>query len=172
MFWTFKINCNDVPPTPPPSHVCDLGTAFGYNGNKAITLNTLPSAPRWGWYYKLTASEFPLTGDLLVGAGGNNIAAATDVGDFSATLAGGIINVSYSLASGYDLGEVHVYAKCTEPQSVAPGQYGYTQSFPGPSDTQFTHAFNLGTCPYYWLIFHAAINKSFPEGTPCPPRSD
>jgi hypothetical protein len=170
MYWTFTILCKEPPPPPPSTHVCDIGTAFGYNAAKYKLLNTIPGAPkgRWGWYYKLTSAEFPLIGDLLVGAGGNDISKATDAGDFSIAFFNGIATVTYTAGSGFDINEVHVYASCSPPTTVAPGQYGYTATFSGTSDTSFSHDFTLGTCSYYYFILHATFNKEYPADVPCP----
>lgn len=196
MYSTVTFTCPDVcshscccpyQPPPPPDHTCDIGTAFGYNENSAITFNkanafgpalTANTCKRWGWYFNAQADTLTaagrLTGKLIVGAGGNEVAKGTEVGTFSATLSGGSLTVSYSLTNGFDLSEVHVYASCKVPASCAPGSYTYpSNSQPAPdlsgtADTSFQTTINVGSCTNYYLIFHAKVNQSLKADEPCP----
>ncbi|KAK0737761.1 hypothetical protein B0T18DRAFT_394186 [Schizothecium vesticola] len=94
-------------PAPPPVQTCELGTSFGYrapvNGVvQAPQLDTFPAATcnRWGWYTTPSLADLQsgVTGQLLVGAGNNNINAATNVGIYVATsTALGSVTVSYQL---------------------------------------------------------------------------
>jgi len=165
---------------------CDIGTAFGYvrkpSGLNNINLNTLPPKncnSRWGWYFTPTKDQLLATvgisGDLFVGAGGNDIMKAIDVGDFKATLsttpAGLELTVTYTLDSGFDLGEVHVYAACTAPKSCAPGSFTYPATQPnlsGTSDTSFVAKFIVPSCTSYYIVIHAKVNQRIPILDPCP----
>jgi hypothetical protein len=175
--------------------MCDIGTAFGYirEGGRPptpINFNGNPQGPaiaaktcnRWGWYFKVTGESLTklttsgISGVLLVGAGGNDVSKATEVGTFSATLSGTSFSFTYTLYSSattgfFDLSEVHVYASCDTIKSCAPGSYTYpgstALSLGGTTDTTWTASFTVGSCSTYYLIFHAKVSQRFPYGT-CP----
>jgi len=174
---------------PPPPQTCDIGTAFGYvrppgspvainfNGDfvgPAIDDNT---CKRWGWYFKMTAEDLSkgFDGVLLVGAGGNDVTKAIEVGTFEVTFASGKLTVSYHLYDTYDLSEVHIYAACSEPDKCSPGSYTYPGGGPQPNllgtaDREFTIEISLNEgCSSYWLIFHAKVNQA---SASCPPPVD
>ncbi|CEJ57729.1 hypothetical protein PMG11_06413 [Penicillium brasilianum] len=167
---TVTVKCTTPPP--PTTQWCGIGTAFG----KAVssqTLNSLVPLPntckRWGWY---TYTSSPVSGTLYVGAGGNDIGKAVDVGTWSATVSGQFIDVTYTLKNDspsnvFQVTEVHVYASCTKPTTCAPGQYTYSrtgltaQSYDtGPIDTKCNG-------PWY-IIVHAAVSQQFPSTATCP----
>jgi len=165
------------PTQPPPVHSCDLGTAYGYVAGSAITFNghlTPQNCKHWGWYYFVPSGTLTgggLSGRLLVGAGGNDITKATDVGGFTATLSGTTLTVTYTLSSGFDLSEVHIYASCNTPGSCAPGSYGFPNPVPnlsGATDTSFQTTISVSSCTNYYLIFHAKVSQTLPLATPCP----
>jgi len=178
---THSCCCPTTPPPPPPGHWCDIGTAFGYkpgtpnfNGNPVGPAISATTCKRWGWYFIVPTSTLSggITGDLLVGAGGNDVTKATDVGSFTATLSGTALAVTYSLTSGFDLSEVHVYASCNKPTSCAPGSYTYPGSavldLSATTDTHFETTITVASCSTYYLIFHAKVNQSFPADVTCP----
>ncbi|KXJ84778.1 hypothetical protein Micbo1qcDRAFT_112286, partial [Microdochium bolleyi] len=166
------------PPTPPVS--CHFGTAYGY-GTGSVKFNDL-DLPRpntckskWGWYFAV--SDPSISGTLFAGTAQNDVdAKGTDVGTFTAMLSGSNLIVSYSLKTGYDLGEVHVYASCSKPTTCAPGQFTYTGAgldLSGTADTSFgpksiAIAGAPPSCSTYYLIFHASVNKLYPAGSTCP----
>ncbi|RYP08601.1 hypothetical protein DL764_001836 [Monosporascus ibericus] len=164
----------------PTGKWCNMGTAYGYAEDKAITFNpTLVGAGatgcrKWGWYYKISSADLygaGLTGDLRVGAGGNDVSKSIDVGDFSAKLSGTTLTVKYDLTSGYDLGEVHVYASCNAPTSCAPGSWAAYNShnsgldLSSTTDRIFEQAITVPKCDTYYLIFHGAINNKIHDHT-------
>ncbi|RYO80069.1 hypothetical protein DL766_009333 [Monosporascus sp. MC13-8B] len=163
----------------PTGKWCSMGTAYGYAEGKAITFNpTLVNGgasgcKKWGWYYKISSGDLSagLTGDLRVGAGGNDVSKSVDVGDFSAKLSGTTLTVKYDLASGYDLGEVHVYASCSAPTSCAPGSWAAYNSdrsgldLSATTDRTFEQAITVPQCGNYYLIFHGAINNKITGDT-------
>ncbi|AEO67915.1 uncharacterized protein THITE_2089412 [Thermothielavioides terrestris NRRL 8126] len=126
--------------TPPPvATSCSGGTAFGYQPPagttpKSTQLDTLSGqgCNRWGWYMTPTLAELQagsVFGTLYVGAGGNDISKATNVGIWSAAADGaGRVTVVYTLNPGYGLAEVHVDLACLPLAKCAPGQYTFGQS--------------------------------------------
>ncbi|KAG7413796.1 hypothetical protein Forpe1208_v008347 [Fusarium oxysporum f. sp. rapae] len=169
---------------PPSTQVCPLGTAMGY-GDGAINLNGNPVGPalsgqgcnRWGWYFTPSKASLQagISGDLIVGAGGNDVNKGTYVGTWSATLVGSQLNFEYHLYDDntkghFDLAEVHVYAACVVPSKCAPGQYTFVdETLTGNSDTSFMHSIPVdGTCSTYYLIFHAKVNQQILSTGTCP----
>ena len=120
---------------PPTLKTCGFGTAFGYQNpvagtQKSFTLNTQSGqgCNRWGWYETPTVAELQggISGPLYVGAGGNDISKAVDVGIWVATAnAQGRVTVTYLLNPPYALAEVHVNLVCLPLTKCAPGQYTY-----------------------------------------------
>jgi hypothetical protein len=180
---THSCCCPPPPPPPPQDHWCDIGTAFGYkagapnfNGNPVGPALGPTTCKRWGWYFYAPASTLTasggLTGTLVVGAGGNNVTKGIEVGTFTATLSGTSLTVRYSLYNGFDLSEVHFYASCSQPGSCAPGSYTYPGStvldLSGTTDASFQQTITVSSCSYYYLIFHAKVNQSYPADVPCP----
>lgn len=169
--------CCPPPPPPPQYHWCDIGTVFGYkpdtpnfNGKPVGPALAATTCKRWGWYFNVPSTTLTtgsgLTGTVIVGAGGNDVTKGTPVGAFSAKLSGTSFTFSYSLDTGFDLSEVHVYASCS-----APGSYTYPASAPldllATTDTSIAKTFTVGTCANYYLIFHAKVSQSVPVETPC-----
>jgi hypothetical protein len=97
---------------------------------KSYTLNTQSGqgCNRWGWYETPSLAELQggISGPLYVGAGGNDISKAVDVGIWVATAnALGRVTVTYLLNPPYALAEVHVDLDCLPIDKCAPGQYTY-----------------------------------------------
>ncbi|KAL5627208.1 hypothetical protein FOBRF1_001551 [Fusarium oxysporum] len=174
----------------PSTKVCPLGTAMGYkygvNPNPMpINLNGNPVGPalsdnsckRWGWYFTPSKASLQagISGNLIVGAGGNDVNKGKDVGTWSAILVGSQLNFEYHLYDDdskghFDLAEVHVYAACVKPSKCSPGQYTFVdETLTGNSDTSFMHSITVdGTCSTYYLIFHAKVNQQIPSTETCP----
>jgi hypothetical protein len=133
---------------------------------KSFTLNTQSGrgCKRWGWYETPTLADLQggISGPLYVGAGGNDISKATDVGIWVATAnALGKVTVTYLLNPPYALGEVHVDLDCLPIDTCAPGQYTF-----GASGLKVaTYSTGLLTYPSCSggskaaLIVHAAVDK-------------
>ncbi|KAH7020771.1 uncharacterized protein B0I36DRAFT_333158 [Microdochium trichocladiopsis] len=159
--------------SPPPSlHTCGFGTAFGYQNPvggvpKSTTLNTQSGqgCNRWGWYETPTVAELQggISGPLYVGAGGNDITKAVDVGIWVATAnAQGRVTVTYLLNPPYTLAEVHVNLVCLPLTKCAPGQYTYSAgSIPNLPTWSNPTPLVYPTCTggsKAALIVHAAVN--------------
>ncbi|KAL8372205.1 hypothetical protein RB595_001818 [Gaeumannomyces hyphopodioides] len=163
--------------TPTPT-VCSYGTAFGYrDAANSITLNTQSGngCNRWGWYTTPTLAELQagISGSLLVGAGGNNVGAATNVGTWTAVASPtGGVTVTYSLVPPYTLGKVHIDLDCLPIDTCAPGQYTFrSPTFPAAGLPVYANPTPLQypTCSggsRAYLIVHAAVLVSQASG-PC-----
>ncbi|KAK3996646.1 hypothetical protein QBC44DRAFT_257385 [Cladorrhinum sp. PSN332] len=175
------------PPTtstsPPPTlKTCSFGTAFGYQNpvagvQKSFTLDTQSGAGcnRWGWYETPTLAELQggISGPLYVGAGGNDITKATDVGIWVATAnALGRVTVTYLLNPPYALAEVHVNLVCLPLTRCAPGQYTYNAgaipnlpTWSNPTPLVYPSCSGGSRAA---LVVHAAVNVLTVVET-CPP---
>ncbi|KAK3314575.1 hypothetical protein B0H66DRAFT_520634 [Apodospora peruviana] len=164
-------NCR-VTPAPPTLKTCSFGTAFGYQNPvggtaKSFTLNTQSGqgCNRWGWYETPTLAELQggISGPLYVGAGGNDITKAVDVGIWVATAnALGRVTVTYLLNPPYALAEVHVKLACLPIDKCAPGQYTYNAgTIPNLPTWSNPTPLVYPTCSggaKAALIVHAAVN--------------
>ena len=157
--------------TPVPT-ACGFGTAFGYQNpvggvQKSLMLNTQSGqgCNRWGWYETPTLAELQggISGPLYVGAGGNDISKAQNVGIWVATAnASGKVTVTYSLNPPYALAEVHVNLTCLPITKCAPGQYSFGKSGLNDVTTYSTALITYPTCSGGFkaaLIVHAAVDK-------------
>ncbi|KAG7286007.1 hypothetical protein NEMBOFW57_008304 [Staphylotrichum longicolle] len=167
---------------PPSLKTCGFGTAFGYQNpvagvQKSTTLNTQSGAGcnRWGWYETPTVAELQggMSGPLYVGAGGNDITKAMDVGIWVATAnAQGRVTVTYLLNPPYALAEVHVNLQCLPLTKCAPGQYTYNAgAIPNLPTWSNPTPLVYPTCTggsKAALIIHAAVNILSVVPT-CPP---
>ncbi|RYP56269.1 hypothetical protein DL771_012056 [Monosporascus sp. 5C6A] len=156
-------------PTPTPSN-CGYGTAFGYqDSSKSFTFRSITTSTqgcnRWGWYEQPSASDLAsgISGSLLVGAGGNDISKATNVGTWTAKLTDGLVTVTGSTTGSYLMTEVHVEVKCPPITKCAPGQYIYNSGSISTNSYTTIPGITYPTCaggakPV--LIIHAAISQS------------
>lgn len=190
--WALTYRCTKCPympappPTPPTIEYCSVGTAFGYSTSPlSPALNSLVPQPKtcnhWGWYVKPTSSQLSagISGPLYVGAGGNVISKATNVGTWSAQLQGANVIVTYALTGPYYLAEAHVDIGCMPFKKCALGQYTFgSEALAGTGKSTFTTpavALMVPTCSEgMYLIVHAAVDtvetKSENNTSPCSPR--
>ncbi|OBT81315.1 hypothetical protein VE02_10113 [Pseudogymnoascus sp. 03VT05] len=175
-YWVLTYLCTKCPYTPPPPpppptvRYCPVGTAFGYSTSPlSPALNSLVPKPntcnRWGWYVTPTAAQLSarISGPLYVGAGGNVISKATNVGTWSANSQGTDVFVTYALTGPYYPDQVHVDIGCMPFKKCAPGQYKYgNEALAGTGKSTFTTpagALKVPTCSTgVYLIVHAAVD--------------
>jgi hypothetical protein len=145
--------CGTLPP-PPPS-TCS-GTAYGYatsSGAVDKTFISLGIGKNWGWVIQ---GPIPISGNLYLGAGGNDISKATIVGTFTMVKVGSSLVVTYTTNAPWYLSSTHFYYGSTFPSKIAPGQFGNVHT---PSTRATTDSF---TVPYdaskKIYIVHAGIN--------------
>jgi len=151
----------------PTVQACGYGTAFGYEEGYSTTLDTEngQGCNRWGWYENYTLAELQsgVSGILYVGAGGNNLTAATNVGTYTAAASQtGGVTVTYNLDPPYGLAEVHIDLDCLPIDKCAPGQYTYGSPnlndvaiFANPVPLQYP---TCGSDSEAYLIIHAAVD--------------
>jgi hypothetical protein len=113
---------------------------------------------RWGWAIKLCATG-ESTYDIWAGAGLNDTAKGVKVGTLTVNWNGSTAAVTYAMNNGCQLEEVHLYAQDGAPTTIAPGQYGYLDSF-DPNRTTYTFNVSLADTNgdgCVWLIAHAVV---------------
>lgn len=166
--WWFYGKYNVCCDVPPPPVISQCQTAFA-KGNYVFTTDTksnpekLPSLKltknRWGWAINQT-SQGTTAYSIYAGAGLNNIANGTKVGALTVNWNGSTATVTYKLDDPAVMKELHVYAGDTQPTTVAPGQYGYTQYF-DPATNTHTATFNVTdtNSDGIWVIGHAVTCK-------------
>lgn len=175
-YWVLTYRCTKCPYTPPPPpppptiEYCSVGTAFGYSTSPlSPALNSLVPKPntcnRWGWYVTPTSAQLGagIGGPLYVGAGGNVISKATNVGTWSAKSQGTDVLVSYALTGPYYLDQIHVDIGCMAFKKCAPGLYKYgNEVLAGTGKSTFTTpagALKVPTCSTgVYLTVHAAVD--------------
>ena len=157
---------------------CSLGTAFGYaDVGKATTLDTqgVSTCKRWGWYSNPKLAELQstsgVTGTPLVGAGGNDVPKATNVGTYMAKAdASGKVTVTYNLSGPYTITEAHVDLDCLPIDKCAPSQYTFESNGLKDLSTYTTTSFKYPTCTSSskaYLSVYAAVDV-VAEGKACP----
>lgn len=180
--WYYSVytpQCCETPPPPPTEGTSEtafakfdktgaFGTGFvfttGNNSNPEWYATLALTKNRWGWAGNFT-TDGTYTFDVWAGAGLNNTANGTWVGTLTIMKSGNDVTVSYNM-SGYSMQEVHIYAGDFMPTTIAPGQYGYTESFgPLPEDyaTSHTTSFTIEDTngDGIWIIAHAVVFGEF-----------
>jgi hypothetical protein len=150
---------------PPPTPTCETAFAKGgwvWTTDRKSNPQSLPSLRltrnRWGWAINLTAPGVT-TYEIWAGAGLNNTGNGEKVGTLMVNWNGANAIVTYTMNSGCDLEEVHLYASDARPTTTAPGQYGNLAQF-DPNATTYT--FNVPLADSngtdgVWLIAHAVV---------------
>lgn len=183
----YAICCPDVgPPPPEPTH-CEtafgrLGRGESYPGGQDYVFTTGPksnpenlqtlglSLNRWGWAINLTA-QGTYVGAIYAGAGLNNINKGDRVGSIrihwncDPVTGASSVMLRYVLSALYPtakIGEVHIYASPDAPTTIAPGQYGFIESFDADSktrlyDTTITLPDDALCDGGLWVIMHAVV---------------
>ncbi|KAK3363981.1 hypothetical protein B0T25DRAFT_576423 [Lasiosphaeria hispida] len=140
---------------------------MGYEPGDSVQLNTQSGngCNRWGWYETPTLAELQssISGILYVGAGGNVIANAINVGTWTASASPiGGVTVTYNLSPGYFIDEAHIDLDCLPINTCAPGQYTFNSGalpnvpvYANPTPLQYP-ACSGGAQAY--LIIHGSIN--------------
>ncbi len=116
-----------------------------------------------------------VTGTLLVGAGGNDISKATNVGTYTAKAdAAGKVTVTYNLSGSYTITEAHVDLDCLPIDKCAPGQYTFKTDGLKDLSTYTTTSFKYPTCTgssKAYLTVHAVVGAVV-QGRTCPTKVD
>jgi hypothetical protein len=116
---------------------------------------------RWGWAINLLPGmTAPMTYQIYAGAGLNNTSKGVLVGTLDVQWTGTNVTLKYNMLPGYMVEEVHIYAGDTPPMTIAPGQYGYVDSF-APVGTSsvgpVSFAVSDSNGDGIWLIAHAVV---------------
>ena len=116
---------------------------------------------RWGWAINLLPGmNTPLTFNIYAGAGLNNTSKGVLVGTLNVVWSGTNVSVTYNMLPGYLIEEVHIYVGDTPPMTIAPGQYGYIDSFDptGASSVgPISFAVSDSNGDGIWLVAHAVV---------------
>lgn len=122
----------------------------------------LLSKDRWGWAINIPKSNATYTYDVWAGAGLNYTSKGVKVGKVTVTVSGSTVTVKYEMLAGYSMTELHIYAGDFKPTTIAPGQFGYNQTF-DPKATTHEASFTLNDTNNdgFWLICHAVAYGSF-----------
>jgi hypothetical protein len=132
---TLTVTVTSTTSAPPSLKTCGFGTPFGYQNpvdgvQTSFPLNTQSGSGcnRWGWYETPTLAELQggISGPLYVGAGGNDVTQAIDVGIWVATAnALGRVTVTYLLNPPYTLATVQFQLACLPINDCNRDQYTY-----------------------------------------------
>ncbi len=162
-FARFDLCCAE---TLPPVVLAGCETAFAKGGYVFTTdaksnpegLPTLGlTRNRWGWSINLVAPGIT-THRIYAGAGLNQASAGKLVGLLTVDYTGSQASVTYTMAPGAVMTEAHLYVGDRRPTTIAPGQYGNTQSFATPATTHtFTVPVSDSNGDGVWLIAHAVV---------------
>jgi hypothetical protein len=165
--WGKPAVCCDFGPPPVPC----FKTAFAkgsyvWTTDRKSNPEGLPSLNltknRWGWAINLTAPTtpgYPVIYNIYAGAGLNDINKGVLVGTLAVTWDGAHVGVTYSMNSPYMIEEVHIYARDTPPTTIAPGQYGYIDSYdPNGVSSVGPISFNVADSGRgIWIVCHAVV---------------
>jgi hypothetical protein len=117
------------------------------------TFISLGIGKNWGWVIQ---GPVPVSGNLYMGAGGNDVSKATIVGTFTIAKVGSNLVVSYTTNAPWYLSSTHFYYGATYPSKIAPGQFGNGHTLQtGVTTDSFTIPYVASKTIY---IIHAGIN--------------
>jgi hypothetical protein len=147
--------CGSNPP-PPPS-TCG-GTAYGYatSSGQDKTFISLGIGKNWGWVITGSVMTQPISGNLYLGAGGNDLSKATIVGSFTIQHVGSKLIVTYNTQAPWYLSATHFYYGSTYPSKIAPGQFGYKHDSFAAGSTIDTFSIPYDSSKTTYIV-HAAI---------------
>jgi len=152
MYFAIQLLCDDGSYQSGP---CE--TAFGYGPLTFIDAGLTNS--RWGWIYTLNSTG-TFTTPLYAGAGQNNINNGLHVGTVTYSYNGTGLKVEFETFGGYSLSETHVYASSAFPTTIAPGQYGHSNTKPSSKFDAYYIEID-GPMPVY-VIAHAVVCSKQP----------
>jgi hypothetical protein len=117
------------------------------------TFTSLGIDKSWDWVIQCPV---PVSGNLYMGAGGNNISKATIVGTFTVAKVGSNLVVNYTTNAPWYLSSTHFYYSTNYPSKIAPGQFGNGHTLQTAVTTgSFTISYDASKTIY---IAHASIN--------------
>lgn len=144
--------CGTLPPPPPAT--CG-GTAYGYAtsaGDVDKTFVSLNIGKNWGWVIQ---GPVPVSGNLYMGAGGNDISKALVVGTFTIAKVGNNLVLTYTTKAPWYISETHFYYSNSPPAKIAPGKFGNKHTLDaGKTSDTYTLPYDASKTTY---IIHAAI---------------
>lgn len=138
-------------------------TAYAYDSEAICFANDNDlNSNRWGWSIGPLSDGFDGSFDIYQGAGRCNINNGDLVGSLTISYNNGTVSVDYSIDDGYAIFETHLYVgyekyprKKNGQFTVAPGQYGNSDSYPeGASDVNYTID---GLSGDIYVIAHAVV---------------
>jgi len=150
--------CCDQPP-----ELGECETAFAKGGYVFTTDSksnpeNLPSLKltknRWGWAINVKDNGTTVY-NIWKGAGLNDTTKGELVGTLTVEKNGTLVKVTYNL-TGDVMNELHIYVGDKMPNTIAPGQFGFTKDF-DPAVSSFSKTFSVTdtNSDGIWIIAHA-----------------
>ncbi|WP_157385959.1 hypothetical protein [Methylosarcina fibrata] len=150
--------CCDQPP-----QIGECETAFAKGGYVFTTDSksnpeNLPSLKltknRWGWAINVKDNGTTVY-NIWKGAGLNDTTKGELVGTLTVEKNGTLVKVTYNL-TGDVMNELHIYVGDKMPNTIAPGQFGFTKDF-DPAVSSFSKTFSVTdtNSDGIWIIAHA-----------------
>ena len=127
---------------------------------------------RWGWTNSVNTADLPLSFSLYAGAGRCDLSKGDYTGTVDVTYEGGLVYITYNMASGYVISEAHVYIGCdpyptkmnSEDYTVAPGQYTYNAGDLGYIQNSFGTPGFIADGDFYFIAHAVVCETDIPDG--------
>jgi hypothetical protein len=162
----YTITCDEGEPKPTLQKTAFAKGTWVWTTDKKSNPENLASLNltrnRWGWAIKLTSIGTTYY-DIWAGAGLNITATGVHVGRLTVIWDGTTATVTYTMFSNYLLQGVHLYAGDAPPNTIAPGQYGYLDSFDPLGASTYTFTVPLSDTngdTFVWLVAHAVVSST------------
>lgn len=168
-FYTkYQAKCCETPP-PPSGYTQTAFAKGGYvftidpksNPDKLPSLNLTRN--RWGWAINIPSTSPSTTVySVWAGAGLNYTKNGTKVGTVTINWDGSTAKVTYQMISPFLMTGLHIYANDLKPTTIAPGQYGFIDSF-NPFLALYETSFTLTDTNNdgLWFICHADVKGPY-----------
>ena len=154
MFSSVDFTCPVDTALPPVEKTCGTETAYAVGGQTFIDLGITNS--RWGWQVTVNRNDEFAT-PIYAGAGQNDIAKGTEVGELAVSYLNGELTVTYLMLDGFVMEELHLNVSEDDLISIAPGSYTVVkEELANGEETEFTYT-SYETADSINVVAHAVV---------------
>ncbi|MCI5211731.1 MAG: hypothetical protein D3910_23785 [Candidatus Electrothrix sp. ATG2] len=155
MFSSVDFTCPVVDTAlPPVEKTCGTETAYAVGDQTFIDLGITNS--RWGWQVTVDNDDI-FTTKIYAGAGQNDIAKGTEVGELAVSYLNGELTVTYRMLDGFVMEELHLNVSEDDLISIAPGSYTVVkEELANGEETEFTYT-SYETADSINVVAHAVV---------------
>lgn len=154
MFSSVDFTCPVDTALPPVEKTCGTETAYALGDQTFIELGITNA--RWGWQVTVNDGD-DFTTPIYAGAGKNDITKGTEVGELAVSYLNGELTVTYLMAEGFAMKELHLNVSEDDLVNIAPGSYTVVEEgLANGEETEFTYT-SYETAASVNVVAHAVV---------------